>query len=249
MIILLFPLGIVAGIVAAILGIGGGLVMVPVLNLVGATPLQATATSLVGIFLGASSATVQNFWTKNLDFKLVIYLSLSALFTTELGVRLANSLPPRYLLLGFAVFLIAAIFLIQLKRHVTPDRGKQGFWVTPLIGGITGLLSGLLGVGGGLVMVPLQMLWLGQNIKDAIRSSLGAITIISLWGVSSHGIKGNILWQEGILLGLGSTIGGQLGAKLLPKLPDRVVTQLLRGFLLIMAFYMTYKALIFNPQN
>lgn len=245
MVILLFPLGIGAGIVAAILGIGGGLVMVPVLNLLGASPLQATATSLVGIFLGASSATVQNYWRNNLDFKLIIYLSLSALFTTELGVRLANNLSPRYLLLGFAIFLIGAIFLIQLKGQITPDRKQQGWWVIPLIGGITGLLSGLLGVGGGLVMVPLQMLWLGQNIKAAIRSSLGAITIIALWGVSSHSIKGNILWQEGILLGLGSMIGGQFGAKLLPKLPDRVVTQLLRGFLLVMAFYMTYKALLF----
>jgi Domain of unknown function DUF81. len=63
----LFPLGIGVGIIAAILGIGGGLVMVPVLNLVGASPLQATATSLVGVFLGATSATLQNYGTGSGD--------------------------------------------------------------------------------------------------------------------------------------------------------------------------------------
>ncbi|MCA1904738.1 MAG: sulfite exporter TauE/SafE family protein, partial [Cyanobacteria bacterium KgW148] len=96
--------------------------------------------------------------------------------------------------------------------------------------------------GGGLVMVPLQVLWLGQNIKDAIRSSLGAITVIALWGVASHGVKGNILWKEGLLLGSGSVIGGQIGAKLLPQLPDRVVTQMFRGLLVVMAIYMVSKA-------
>lgn len=241
-ILLLFPLGIAIGIIAAILGIGGGLVIVPVLNILGVSPLAATATSLVGVFLAAVSATVQNYLYKNLDFKLVIYLALPALFTTELGVILADRLPSRYLLLCFAILLIASIFLINLKNQIKPtDRGYFP-WATPLIGGTAGLLSGLLGVGGGLVMVPLQMLWLGQNIKDAIRSSLGAITVISLWGVVSHGMKGNILWQEGILLGFGSMIGGQGGAKLLPKLPDRLVVELFRGLMVVMAAYMGYKA-------
>ncbi len=238
----LFPLGIGVGIIAAIFGIGGGLVMVPVLNLVGASPLQATATSLVGVFLGATSATLQNYGTGSLDSKLVIYLAASTLLTTELGVRLANKLSPRYLLLCFAVLLIGAIFLIDLKQRIEPRAGKQKMLIVPLIGGAAGLLSGLLGVGGGLVMVPLQMLWLGQPIKDAVRSSLGAISVTALWGVISHGIRGNVLWLEGILLGLGSILGGQIGANLLHQLPDRLVTQLLRGLLLVMAIYMLYKA-------
>ncbi|MCA1904921.1 MAG: sulfite exporter TauE/SafE family protein, partial [Cyanobacteria bacterium KgW148] len=119
-------LGIGVGIIAAVLGIGGGLVIVPILNLLGATPLQATATSLVGVFLGAVSATVQNYFSGSLDFKLAIYLALPALLTTELGVGLANVLPPRYLLLSFAVLLIAAIFLIDLKkRQLSPDRERS----------------------------------------------------------------------------------------------------------------------------
>lgn len=238
-------LGIGVGIIAAVLGIGGGLVIVPILNLLGATPLQATATSLVGVFLGAVSATVQNYFSGSLDFKLAIYLALPALLTTELGVGLANVLPPRYLLLSFAVLLIAAIFLIDLKkRQLSPDRERSPSpsWRLYLIGAVAGILSGWLGVGGGLVMVPLQVLWLGQNIKDAIRSSLGAITVIALWGVASHGVKGNILWKEGLLLGSGSVIGGQIGAKLLPQLPDRVVTQMFRGLLVVMAIYMISKA-------
>ncbi|MCS6959076.1 MAG: sulfite exporter TauE/SafE family protein [Pseudanabaenaceae cyanobacterium SKYGB_i_bin29] len=239
----LLALGMGVGILAAILGIGGGLVIVPVLNFLGATPVQATATSLVGVFLGATAATVQNWYSGNLAGGIVIYLALPALLTTELGVRLANILPGRYLLLAFALLLITAIFLLDLKKQISKQEHTPRFVTgAPLIGGIAGMLSGLLGVGGGLVMVPLQMLWLGQNIKDAIRSSLGAITIISLWGVVSHSLKGNVLWEKGFWLGMGTALGGQLGASLLPKLPDRLVTHLFRLFLVIMAIYMVYKA-------
>lgn len=239
----LLPLGVGVGILAAILGIGGGLVIVPVLNFLGATPVQATATSLVGVFLGATAATLQNWSSQNLQGRLVIYLALPALLTTELGVRLANILPPRYLLLAFALLLVTAIFLLDFKKRIIPQENTpQLVRGTPIIGAVAGLLSGMLGVGGGLVMVPLQMLWLGQNIKDAIRSSLGAITIISLWGVVSHGLKGNVLWAEGFLLGTGTVLGGQWGANLLPKLPDRLVAQLFRLFLVVMAIYIVYKA-------
>jgi len=93
-------------------------------------------------------------------------------------------------------------------------------------------------------MVPLQMLFLGEGIKDAVRTSLGAITLISVWAVGRHALSGNVLWFAGIALGLGGLLGAQLGARLLPKLPDSWVKVLFRGLLLLLACYMVSKAVL-----
>ena len=86
-------------------------------------------------------------------------------------------------------------------------------------------------------MVPLQMLLLGIGIKQAVRTSLGAILLISLSGLWRHTLQGNVLWAAGGLLSLGGVLGAQLGSRTLPKLPERQVNRLFRLLLLLMATY------------
>lgn len=286
--IVLLLVGIVVGIVAALLGIGGGLLMVPALNVWGATPLNAIATSLVGIALSSTSGSIQNWRMKHLSFERVALLAPPAMLTTELGVWISNQLPENLLLISFAILQIASIFLISLKRnlkkvevprevvqpplyppgptfsgrgsnvmqqpkaqYVARSSSQEGFQKrdnneilqTQGIGLLAGVLSGLFGVGGGIVMVPLQMLFLGEDIKGAVRTSLGAISLISVWAVGRHALSGNVLWSAGICLGIGGLIGAQLGTRMLPKLPDRLVNLLFRVLLLSMATYMVIKAL------
>ena len=93
-------------------------------------------------------------------------------------------------------------------------------------------------------MVPLQMLFLGEPIKNAVRTSLGAVSLISAWALAHHALSGNVLWQAGISLGMGGLLGAQLGARLLPKLPDVWVNVLFRSLLLLMASSMIIKALM-----
>lgn len=288
----LLLLGIVTGILAAILGIGGGLLMVPSLTYWGATPIQAVATSLVGVFIGSASGTYQNWRMKQLDLTKVILLAPPAMLTTELGVWVANILPPRILLLSFAILQIVAVYLIDLKRKLQkskpPQESRQvaiahsmqrgefstrlsmspslsvsvsdtaaesnvgsdfqsSLYQTQSIGVMAGILSGLFGVGGGMVMVPLQMLFLEETIKDAVRTSLGAVLLISAWAVGRHALSGNVLWLAGICLGTGTLCGAQIGARLLCKLPDNTVSLLFRGLLFLMAGYMTFKAVTFSP--
>jgi uncharacterized membrane protein YfcA len=121
---------------------------------------------------------------------------------------------------------------------------KSRTFQTQGIGLLAGMLSGLFGVGGGVVMVPLQMLFLEETIKDAVRTSLGAVALISMFAVGHHALAGNVLWIAGIYLGLGGLCGAQLGARLLPKLPDAWVNRLFRGLLLLLALYMVSKALM-----
>ncbi|MBD2101528.1 sulfite exporter TauE/SafE family protein [Leptolyngbya sp. FACHB-261] len=249
----LLLVGTVVGVLSALLGIGGGLLMVPVLTLWGATPVQAIASSLVAVVLSSASGTYQNWRMQQLNLERVALLAPPAMLTTELGVWITTLLPPGVLLLSFALLQLLAIFLMNLKQRLqrrhpqTTDQATSSeprIYRTQGIGLLAGLLSGLFGVGGGVVMVPLQMLFLEEGIKDAVRTSLGAVTLISIWAVGRHALAGNVLWLDGLALGIGGLCGAQFGARLLPKLPDTVVNLLFRSLLLLLALYMSAKAFI-----
>jgi uncharacterized membrane protein YfcA len=89
------------------------------------------------------------------------------------------------------------------------------------IGGIGGLLSGLLGVGGGLIMVPLLVLWAGFRQRDAHAMSLGAIIPISLASVITFGAAGEVRVGYAVALTIGSMAGARVGAGLLSRIPER----------------------------
>ena len=107
---------------------------------------------------------------------------------------------------------------------------------------MAGALSGLFGVGGGVVMVPLQMLILGEDIKAAVRTSLGAIVGIAVSGLVQHTLNGNVLWLPGLTLGVGGIIGAQFGTRLLPKIPERSVSLMFRLLLIALSIYMIIRA-------
>jgi uncharacterized membrane protein YfcA len=88
------------------------------------------------------------------------------------------------------------------------------------IGVCGGVLSGLLGVGGGIVMVPLLVLWAGYAQRDAHAISLGAIIPISVAGALTYGIAGEVRPWEAIALAAGSVVGARLGAGALARIGD-----------------------------
>ncbi len=245
---LLFVVGLVTGSAAGLLGIGGGLLMVPVLTLWGASTLQATATSLVGVCLGAISGSARNWQTGDLSLRGALALALGGILGAQAGAWLGDRVPDFTLDLGFAALQVAAIFLLGLRRRLQQRDGSETIafpWGRTLaIGVLAGILSGLFGVGGGVVMVPLQMLILSVPIKVAVRTSLGAIVPIAASGLVTHSYNGNVLWVPGLFLGAGGVLGAQLGTRVLPKLSDRRVGHLFRALLLVTAAYMAIRGLV-----
>lgn len=254
--------GFGAGIVAGLFGIGGGTLLVPLLVKWGHTPIQAIATSTLAIVIISSAGTVQNYRRGYVHWSKVIPLALPALLTAQLGVYGARVLPDRLLLATFGALLMTNIFLGRLKRRLTPspgDRppksvsdpaiapvGRPWLWRL-LTGGSGGMLAGLFGVGGGIVLVPLQVMFLRENIKTAIQTSLGVIVLTSLAACVGHGLGGNVLWVEGLGLGLGGAAGALVSGRYLPKLPDRLVAASFSGLLLVLALSMFYQALVWPP--
>ena len=240
--------GLVSGILAGLLGIGGGTILVPLLVTLGCTPVQAVATSSLAIVITSISGSVQNWRMGYFDFRRVIYLALPALVTAQIGVYWASRIAPYLLLATFGILLLTNIYLVDLRQRLTVKGGAtKAQQFNPVLsklgtGGAAGILAGLFGVGGGVIMVPLQMLLLGEPIKVAIQTSLGVIVITAVSASVGHGLQGNVLFSEGILLGVGGLLGAQISTRALPKLPDSVVSLIFRIFLGILSIYMFWQA-------
>lgn len=106
------------------------------------------------------------------------------------------------------------------------------------IGTLAGLFSGLFGVGGGTVIVPLLILWLGFGEREATGTSLAAIVVIAAVAAAVQGLYGNVRVVEGLLVGI-PAIGGVLaGTWLQQRLPPRAVSLLFAALLLVVAIDM-----------
>jgi uncharacterized membrane protein YfcA len=101
-----------------------------------------------------------------------------------------------------------------------------------------GLLSGLLGVGGGIVMVPLLVLWAAYSQRDAHAVSLGAIIPISIAGIATYGVAGEVRYGTAIALAAGSIVGARIGAEFLARIDERLLKIVFGLFLVGVAVLM-----------
>jgi uncharacterized protein len=234
--------GLVSGILAGVLGIGGGSILVPLMVYVGFSPINAIGTSSLAILLTSLSGSIQNWRMGYIDWRKVGLLGVPALFAAQLGAALAQYLPAHWLLFGFAAMMLTNIYLVGLKQRLigiessTPSTARHRL-LTTSTGILAGLVAGLMGVGGGAIMVPLQMLLLGETIKVAIQTSLGVVMLTAISATIGHSINGHVLFDRGIILGIGGLLGAQLGTRYLPKLPDTVISNLFRLTLFLTAIY------------
>lgn len=263
--------GLLSGILAGFLGIGGGVLLVPIMVRLGFAPVEAVATSSLAIVVTAISGSFQNWRMGYLDPKKVVLLGLPALITAQLGVVLADMFSPHWLLAGFGLLLLSNVYLVGMRKRVVAQKARQEdpdaavfneaspeemtaalttaspAPMNPLMarlitGGTAGFLAGLFGVGGGVIMVPLQILLMGEKIKLAVQTSLGVIMITAISACVGHAVKGNVRFEAGLLLGLGGLIGVQVSTRFLPKLSDRVVSFLFRAMLVVLSAYIFWQA-------
>jgi len=256
--------GLFAGILAGFLGIGGGTVLVPLLLALKYAPVQAVATSSLSIVITAISGSVQNWRMGYLSFSQVAGIGFPAAITAQIGVYLAGIFPPYLLLVTFGLLLWLNIYLVEVRKRL---KGEESSSVTayrlpvtnsqlpnnsnilfnPIFariatGSAAGLLAGLFGVGGGVIVVPLQIVLLGENIKTAIQTSLGVIVITAISATAGHAVRGNVLWVIGLILGAGGLLGAQISTRFLPRLSDRTISLAFRSLLAILSFYVFWQA-------
>ncbi|MBR8830322.1 MAG: hypothetical protein N5P05_003418 [Chroococcopsis gigantea SAG 12.99] len=238
--------GVFSGLLAGLLGIGGGTVLVPILITLKYSYAQSVATSSLAIVITSISGTFQNWRMGYISWRKVILLGIPGIVTAFMGGYIVGK-TPKYILEGaFAILLMSNIYLTNLRQKLVSDgvstRAKNPAAARIFTGGLAGLLAGVFGVGGGVIMVPLQMLLLAEPIKLAIQTSLAVIMITSISACAGHAREGNVLYLPGLILGLGGLVGAQISTRYLPKFSDKFVRVSFCSFLVLMAIYFLLRA-------
>ena len=223
-----FLIGLIAGIFGGLVGLGGGVVMIPLM--VGFLKLsqhKAHGTSLVALVFTGLSGAITYSLKGSVDIAASLLLAATAIFTARAGAHYAHALPEWKLKKAFGAFLIFVSLLLLLKPYlsgiISPTTGFVKIIVLLTTGVFTGFLSGMMGVGGGTIMVPAMVLLagFGQHIAQGI--SLLAMVPAGGVGAFTHWRLGNV--TGGLLVGLipGILLGTYLGGTLAHLLPDYIL--------------------------
>jgi uncharacterized membrane protein YfcA len=239
--------GLAAGVLSGLFGVGGGTLIVPYLMLQSLSIHQAVALSLVYVFFTSLSGSYANWRRQMLDPPTIVLIALSASISIFAGVHLTHRLSQTQMAGIFAgfVLIVMASFLWRQKHPLNrsaaeADNAVQGWkrrTILLAIGLLAGLVSSLLGVGGGIILVPMLVLFCGQDIRQATCNSLGGVCLISLIGLIQHALFGQLLPGLArfgpaalLLMSLAGMLAAPLGVKLNRKLPE---WSLQLGFLLL----------------
>lgn len=253
----LLPLGLLAGLLAGVLGIGGGLIFAPVLLLAGFPPHVALATSTLAI-VPTSLAAFRSHRTaaggESRESLLAIALAAATAGPVfgHLGEGLAD-----WQLLGLQALLYLGLTLTiappSRSAAANPVAGAAGAAGAvaarpPLaglaaVGGVAGIAAGLLGVGGGLVMVPLLVRLLGLPVHGAVRLSTVAVLASASGSSLMFLTTGRADAAAGLLLGCTAAVAARWSAARLDRLPAPILVRLLRGFTGLLALASGWRAL------
>lgn len=208
--------GLVSGILAGLFGVGGGIVMTPGIQvLLGAPPIVALATPLPVIFPTALAGALSYRRGGELDTRAAAWLVGPGLVGAIAGAWLTEVIDTTLLLVVTAGLLgYQALGILRIaRRDTTSPRARVASGLTlGAIGLVAGSVSGLLGIGGGVVMVPLLAGRLGMPLKRALGTSLLAIVALVVPGTVVHATLGHIDVWIFLVLTAGAVPGARLGA-------------------------------------
>ncbi|MCS7240387.1 MAG: sulfite exporter TauE/SafE family protein [Candidatus Bipolaricaulota bacterium] len=220
------------GVVSSLLGVGGGIFMVPLLLLSGlvGTAQGATGTSIVGVLASGISGSIGYFLRRRCPWRVSLALVPGALAGSYLGAFLTGILPSAALSLAFGLFLLyPATVLVLGKEPKELVKGSEHRSFPWYLGALVGLLAGtagsLFGIGGGVIMVPM-LLWLGLPMVQAVAGSLLVMVPSAALSTALHAMAGRTHWELGLPLVGGILLGGQLGPALAVRLPQRTLRRL-----------------------
>jgi len=215
-------LALVIGLSLGLLGGGGSVLTVPIFHYVlGYDVKPSIAMSLAVVGVTSAAGALGRLRRGELNGRAVLVFAPSAMLCTFLGARLALLVPSTAQLVLFAVVMLAASVFMWRGRPVdaaAPARPHPA--LVALIGGAVGILTGLVGVGGGFLIVPALVLLLGVPVKEAVGTSLGVIALNSASGFAGYWGKVDIdlvIMAAFTLVAIaGVFVGTRLGRKVSP---------------------------------
>jgi len=244
--------GFVAGVLSGLFGVGGGIITTPAVNaLLGGTAIQAVATPLPVILPTSIVGAYTYAKAKEVNFRAMRWAMGPGIAGAIVGAWLTEYVNA-HLLLVITAGLIAmtSVQVIRGRPPKTPwVKGTTPGWKYGLIGGVAGFVSGLLGVGGGIIMVPAFTVWIGMPLKKALGTSLAIIAVLVIPGIIVHTLLGHIDWAIFLVLVVGVVPGVRIGARLALGARERTLRVGVGSFLLLVAVIYGVRELTFLLGN
>jgi len=256
-VVMLVFLGFFVGVVASMTGIGGGTFIVPALSIIyGFTSQEAVGTSLAVIVFTSLASTYAYSRQKRIDYKVGTVSAISTVPGAVLGAYLTTLVSSSLLAIIFSFFLIFVALSMLVNLHVplprltvnmkswhrklTDSEGKRFEYDAKILSAFTlaffgGLSSGLLGIGGGVLIVPILHLVAGVPIHLAVATSMFIMIFTTVAGVMTHAQFNNVRLEYSAYIALGVIFGTQLGALIAKKTSGKLLRKIFSIIMIIVS--------------
>ncbi|HEX9991917.1 MAG TPA: sulfite exporter TauE/SafE family protein [Acidimicrobiales bacterium] len=250
-------LGVATGMLSGLFGVGGAVISTPGIRALGATALTSIGTTLPSIIPSSASGTFRYAREGLIDWRAVGFTAPIGVLAAIGGSLLSEVVPGEGHLLMLATAALLGVSALRMGRArqaapvpvpeggseedtvaapdepgvaaEAPERARPGRFA--VVGLMAGTLSGLLGIGGGIVMVPGFSQYAGLGVKRAIATSLVCVGLFAVPGTVTHAALGNIDWRFALWLAVGVVPGAWLGAHVASGTSDRRLRLVVSGFL------------------
>jgi uncharacterized membrane protein YfcA len=257
-------LGALIGAILGLTGAGGGILAVPALA-VGMhwTMQQAAPVALIAVALGAAVGAFEGLRHGLVRYKAAVLIAVSGFPLVYLGQMLAHDMSQPALQAGFSMVMLVIAFrlyrqvrfksesdsgVLFAKARVNPESGKFIWSMTTVavlasIGGATGFMTGLLGVGGGFVIVPMLRKFTEVSIEGIVATSLMVIALVGASGVVSAVLRHTAVpWGHAAVFSATTVLGMLAGRRLIKKISPIHVQLLFAAVLTLVAFGLLFSA-------
>ncbi|HUG32242.1 MAG TPA: sulfite exporter TauE/SafE family protein [Acidimicrobiia bacterium] len=241
-------IGLAAGVLGGGLGVGGGIILVPLLVFVGLDRHRAHATSLSAIVLIAIAGALSFGVSGEVDLVAGMTIGIGGIVGSVLGTTVMHRVSARSLTIVFGIVLLVAGIRLVLSAEPLPgavDYSALGQTVIALgIGLVAGFFAGLAGIGGGVVIVPSSVLLLGLEQHEAQGTSLLAIVFTAIAGTIVNRRNQRVRLADGLLAGVGGVAGSLTGSRIALLIEARTLSAVFGILVLFVASRTLYRSLV-----